>query len=326
MIHVGVQPVLDAAVEVDAEDLPVVCGCVSPGIDFDARDDARSGPRLPVLPYPDTYERQLARNIRPLVDMLREETAALAENLGRYSEVEDGARADGPRRMSKAKAAALRAAVEAMADRVAARWTEAAIVRTVKAEALVTGVDNMNQRATLAQLAKAIELSPLEFPPEAVAFVRAADGSFSEAKADRWARENVKLISKMADDHLDRVAKITREAVRAGSRAEVVAGALREATGISARKAKGIARDQIATLQGQVTQARQTRIGVKRYRWRTVGDARVRTTHRQREGEIFSWDRPPPDGHPGAPINCRCYAEPVLDDVLADISRGAKTT
>ena len=123
-------------------------------------------------------------------------------------------------------------------------------------------------------------------------------------------------------DSLDQVRRVV-VAVCAGARRS---HAVRRATGISARKAKGIARDQIATLQGQVTQARQTRLGVKRYRWRTVGDARVRTTHRQREGEIFSWDRPPPDGHPGAPINCRCWAEPVMDDVLSDIARGAETT
>ena len=101
-----------------------------------------------------------------------------------------------------------------------------------------------------------------------------------------------------------------------GSRAEVVADRLREGTRITARKATMIARDQIASLQGQVAAARQTRLGVERYRWRTVGDARVRTAHQLREGQIFAWDKPPPDGHPGAPINCRCYAEPVLEDVL----------
>lgn len=306
--------------------MAVVCGCVDPPIDFDARDDAPAGPRLPILPYPDTYERQFASSLRPIVKSLREVTDRLIGQLDRYSEAE-GDRADAPaRRMTKARAAALREKIEAMADAIAARWTSESIIRAVKPDALVVGVDGMNQRATLEQLAAAVSLSPLELPADAVAFVRAADGSFSEAKAERWSRANVKLITAMCDDHLERVADITREAVRVGSRASVVADRLQEATGISARKAKGIARDQIATLQGQVTQARQTRLGVERYRWRTVGDARVRTEHRQREGQIFSWDKPPPDGHPGAPINCRCYAEPVLDDVLANVAAGAKTS
>lgn len=302
--------------------MAVVCGCVDPPIDFDARDDAPAGPRLPILPYPDTYERQFASSLRPIVKSLREASDDLIDQLDRYSETEDAP----ARRMTKARAAALREKIEAMADAIAARWTSEAIIRVVKPDALVVGVDGMNQRATFEQLAAAVSLSPLELPADAVAFVRAADGTFSEAKAEKWSRANVKLITAMCDDHLERVADITREAMRVGSRASVVAERLQEATGISARKAKGIARDQIATLQGQVTQARQTRIGVERYRWRTVGDSRVRTAHRQREGQIFSWDKPPADGHPGVPINCRCYAEPVLDDVLARVSRGAKTS
>lgn len=297
----------------------IVCGCEDPPIDFHPPRDDAGGNRLPALPYPDTYERQLAKAIRPIVVMLAEETRGLIEQLDRFT-VEDA------RRMTAARAKALREKLEEMADRVAARWTEESIIRAVKAPELVAGVDGLNQHATLEQLAKAVSLSPLEIPPDSVAFVRAADGSFSEAKAERWARANVKLITAMADDHLERVAEITSEAVRVGSRAEVVAARLRDTIGIASRKAKAIARDQIATLQGQVVQARQTRIGVERYRWRTVGDSRVRTAHRQREGQIFSWGQPPPDGHPGAPINCRCYAEPVLDDVLAAVSRGAKTS
>ena len=70
-----------------------------------------------------------------------------------------------------------------------------------------------------------------------------------------------------------------------------------------------------------MTQARQMKLGIERYRWRTAGDTRVRTEHAMREGQIFSWDRPPPDGHPGQPINCRCYAEPVIEDVLKGLTR-----
>ena len=32
--------------------------------------------------------------------------------------------------------------------------------------------------------------------------------------------------------------------------------------------------------------------------------------HWDREGKLFSWKTPPPDGHPGMGIQCRCYAEP----------------
>ena len=37
----------------------------------------------------------------------------------------------------------------------------------------------------------------------------------------------------------------------------------------------------------------------KYYIWRTVGDDKVRDSHAEREGCIFSWDDAPEGGHPG---------------------------
>jgi SPP1 gp7 family putative phage head morphogenesis protein len=47
-----------------------------------------------------------------------------------------------------------------------------------------------------------------------------------------------------------------------------------------------------------------------RYVWRTRHDPKVRPTHRENDGRIFSWDDPPETGHPGADHNCRCEAIP----------------
>lgn len=46
------------------------------------------------------------------------------------------------------------------------------------------------------------------------------------------------------------------------------------------------------------------------YIWRTSGDDKVRSTHAVNNGRIFSWNDPPPTGHPGEDYNCRCTAEP----------------
>ena len=48
------------------------------------------------------------------------------------------------------------------------------------------------------------------------------------------------------------------------------------------------------------------------YIWRTVSDDRVRSSHEERDGEIFAWDEPPEGGHPGEDYNCRCTAEPYV--------------
>ena len=47
------------------------------------------------------------------------------------------------------------------------------------------------------------------------------------------------------------------------------------------------------------------------YIWRSVRDENSRSEHAKRHGEIFSWDNPPKDGHPGEAPNCRCWAEPL---------------
>ena len=291
----------------------VICGCTAPVI-LDRASPARGGPRLPTPSWPTTHERQYRVALAPIVADLRERTADFAAALGDFA-VEDAAR------MTRARAVALREKLAAMREAVLERWTREQIVRQIPVADIVEGVDAMQRRATFAQLTKAIELSPLDVPADAVALIKAADGEFSAAARDRWTRANAGLIRSMARDHLDSVAEAVDDTVRHGRRASLLAETLRERTGISARKAKLIARDQIASLQGQVTQARQTKLGIERYRWRTAGDTRVRTEHAMREGQIFSWDRPPPDGHPGQPINCRCYAEPVIEDVLKGLTR-----
>ena len=40
--------------------------------------------------------------------------------------------------------------------------------------------------------------------------------------------------------------------------------------------------------------------------------------HWEREGQIFSVDEPPEDGHPGEPIRCRCYRRLQEAEVLGD--------
>ena len=62
----------------------------------------------------------------------------------------------------------------------------------------------------------------------------------------------------------------------------------------------------------RLDESRQREAGVGHYIWHTVGDDRVRASHEANEGQTFSWDDPPPTGHPGEAENCRCSAEPVV--------------
>jgi SPP1 gp7 family putative phage head morphogenesis protein len=88
-------------------------------------------------------------------------------------------------------------------------------------------------------------------------------------------------------------------------------------------RARLIAVDQVGKLNGALEQYRQEQLGLKRYRWRTSGDSRVRKDHRALEGRIFTWKNPPivdkrtgRRAHPKRDFRCRCWAEPLLDDII----------
>lgn len=52
------------------------------------------------------------------------------------------------------------------------------------------------------------------------------------------------------------------------------------------------------------------------YIWRTRRDGKVRLSHAEREGQVFSWGAPPEGGHPGEDYGCRCTAEPYLPEAV----------
>lgn len=64
---------------------------------------------------------------------------------------------------------------------------------------------------------------------------------------------------------------------------------------------------------GLINQLRQEDLGIEGYVWTTQGDHKVRPSHAALEGEVFRWDHPPGEGHPGQTPNCRCRAVPVLN-------------
>lgn len=95
---------------------------------------------------------------------------------------------------------------------------------------------------------------------------------------------------------------------------------------VAGSRAKLIASDQTGKIIGNLNQARQTDIGVTSYTWRTMEDEAVVGTpggkypkgnpqhmnHFERDGVIFLWAAPPPDGHPGQAIGCRCFAQAII--------------
>jgi len=133
-----------------------------------------------------------------------------------------------------------------------------------------------------------------------------------------FARANRDLILSIKNQGIERISTMTSHGLRTGKRHEYFAKQLRSIYSISKNRAKLIARDQVSKLNGNLTRLRQTGTGIEKYIWRTSGDRRVRSTHRSFEGNTYTWQTGSPEGHPGEPVQCRCYAEAVFPEELLE--------
>lgn len=139
----------------------------------------------------------------------------------------------------------------------------------------------------------------------------------------RFVTNNVRLIRSIGPRHFAKVEKIINESSANGTRVEEVAAKVlgllkkRDEKGrpvnLEAR-ATLIARDQILKHNSNLDQKRQKANGIAEFTWRTANDERVRESHAELDGEVFTYAQGTPIGlMPGEDYQCRCYAEPVID-------------
>lgn len=136
-------------------------------------------------------------------------------------------------------------------------------------------------------------------------------GSALDRARDRWLADNAALITSQPLEVSARIESIVREMVPAGSRWETIARKLQDEEGIAQRRAALIARDQTAKYNSDCNRTQQQAAGFTHYEWIGVMDNRERPTHVALQHTVWSWEKPPPIGHPGEPIQCRCTASPV---------------
>lgn len=150
---------------------------------------------------------------------------------------------------------------------------------------------------------------------------------------DGQVAKNVELIKSIPSDYFAKIQEMVISSSLGQKKFEGgLVQAIQDLTHVTRNRAKLIARDQSAKAVSTFTQMRYENLGCRRYIWRNSQDRRVagnpnglypdpdprskvHGNHWKREGKIFEWDNPPPDGHPGMGINCRCYAEPIFDDI-----------
>ena len=127
-----------------------------------------------------------------------------------------------------------------------------------------------------------------------------------------WEAENIALIKSVGEQAKASMHGTYIRAVKDGRSLRDVKAEVKSLYGVADKRAELISRDQIGKLNGQLTAIRQQAIGVEAYTWESMDDSRVRPSHQDYDGQTFKWSDPPPEGHPGQPIRCRCYASPVL--------------
>ena len=167
------------------------------------------------------------------------------------------------------------------------------------------------------------------------------DGSFYQDILHRWIDENVTKIKSIPQNTLMEMQQIIQSGFRSGSTIRDITKAIQKEYNLTKGKARMHARDQVATLNAQITKKQQEDAGCKRYRWSDSRDSRVRDCHRSLNGQIFSWDDPPEMWyvtkkkgivhtgrrcHPGEDYACRCVAIPVFDYDTIDLPIQEKQT
>lgn len=129
-----------------------------------------------------------------------------------------------------------------------------------------------------------------------------------------WIASNTALIKSIPTQHMQSVEQIIRNGVLQGESPRSIADKIQKQTGVTKRRAEFIASDQVQKANSELTRYRQIDLGIEEYRWTSSHDERVRKLHREYDGNIYRWDKPPADGNPGMPPRCRCYGAPVFPE------------
>jgi len=142
--------------------------------------------------------------------------------------------------------------------------------------------------------------------------------------AGEWSNNMDLWINNFTKDEIVRLRKDVRQSLVAGNRREAIVGYLQASYGVTANKAKFLARQETNLLMAKFKETRYASAGITKYKWRTVAGSKmhpVRPSHKILDGKTFSWDDPPLTTEPGQPArynnpgqdyNCRCAAIPII--------------
>ena len=179
-------------------------------------------------------------------------------------------------------------------------------------KAYLVGVSNVIQLEVAYQAANSIKIGNLA--KEAVKSDVVAP-TITQLRA-----RQIELIKSIPTEAAERVHSLALEQSIGGRRAEEIQEEIARTGEVTTNRAKLIARTEVARSNSVINATRAKSIGATHYVWETMEDAAVRPSHEDMAGNIYAYDDPPEvDGEgnhgPGDFPNCRCFANPVLDNV-----------
>lgn len=133
--------------------------------------------------------------------------------------------------------------------------------------------------------------------------------------------ENVGLIKSIPQKFMDGVQNAVMRSITSGNGLADLDPYLKDAKGITERRAKNIALDQTRKAYNAINKTRMQGLGMSKFEWiHTGGSRQPRPDHVEMSGNVYSFDDLPvidqrtgETGIPGQAPNCRCTMRPILD-------------
>lgn len=204
--------------------------------------------------------------------------------------------------------------IQGVIDTLLAKWTSRPFRRL--AERLASSFVRTTLNTIDRQQKRSFGIDVLQDSPEIRATMEAA------------AIQNANLIKSIPERYLNNVANSVLTNMRTGLLPREVAKQIENEYGVTQRRARFIARDQTAKVNGELTKQRQLDAGYLYFKWLDGDDERVRASHRAiAEADVgygkgvYRWDDLPTNERgeriqPGSDFNCRCSSRPVRNSVV----------
>lgn len=136
-------------------------------------------------------------------------------------------------------------------------------------------------------------------------------------------------IKNWVPDQITRLRDMVELSVSQGYRRPAMIEMIKSEWGVTQNKARFLARQETSLLMSKIRRERSLDAGVRKYRWSTSLDRRVRpedaaaartgANHRYLHGKVFEYGSPPVvnlktgrRAEPGEDFNCRCVAIPIV--------------